>query len=834
MEKAPFTKKVAATAPVETPMATLRARPLGPPVILRITRRLLPILMGVVVVAYVGSFARLALSLGELFPGVTLQWRKELKMLTIGPTPALWPGIGAGLQTNDRVLCIGGYRPNPNSLVYGLDPRYAQIVCPNGLKENTTLYRELYDAGQHTVDFDIDRAGVFVTIPAVPLAPFAVHQLFDLLLAPLLLSAGFLAIGIVVFRANPGVEVNLVFARWATISAAFLAMDAYSPAIGERLRSTPWAVLPLMVPWIPLWGVSLFHMAALWSRNSRLQHFSRRTLPFYYGLSIVVSVMGIIAYLFSETPLGRALDWPYLLFVAGSAVWALMWSIGLLIWSFGQAADRRDRWQYGLLLGAMLVLVPALILPRLALFFTAAAIPAFLYGLSYVALLSVVVMAYAIVRFQVMPVRTRGLEYLALFVFCILMATVVGVIVGNGAVFELALSVSLLTGFGLHLGSRLPFLTRVLRREQFDYAALVALEEQISAMQPIDELVKALSVILRKYLDVDGLSVWLLTGDNDQMTCLQPNGTCGTVAVTPALVAAAAAQVQPVTQAQPEADHFRALLAPVARPEVAVWASLTDRGALLGVLGLGPRWTGTGYDQRDLELIGALARQVALAIANTRHLERLATASRQLQEAQERERLKIAREIHDTILQFLLVLTYGLDDTRERHPEVAVELEGWQDRISQQAAELRSLLAYLRAPELLVQHGLVGALQAWLAQVRLMTPVVIAADLDDGVEALLSTEAKVAIYRVCREAVNNALKHGNARLVELRLWRTVSGVHFGVHDDGMGFDLQAVNAAGDKGYSSLQDMRVQMESVDGRLEILSVVGVGTEICGTVA
>ena len=73
---------------------------------------------------------------------------------------------------------------------------------------------------------------------------------------------------------------------------------------------------------------------------------------------------------------------------------------------------------------------------------------------------------------------------------------------------------------------------------------------------------------------------------------------------------------------------------------------------------------------------------------------------------EERERLKIAREIHDTILQFLLVLTYGLDDTRERHPEVAVELEGWQDRISQQAAELRSLLAYLRAPELLVQHGL--------------------------------------------------------------------------------------------------------------------------------
>lgn len=812
-------------------MATLQAPSLGPPIVLRIARHLLPILMGVVVVAYVGAFARLALSLGELFPGVTLQWRKELKMLTVGPTPALWPGISAGLQTNDRILCIGGYRPNPDSLVYGLDPRYAQVVCPNGLKEYTTLYRELYDAGQRTVDFDIDRAGVFASVPVVPLAPFTLRHLFDLLLAPILLSVGFLTIGIIVFRANPGVEVNLVFAQWVTISSAFLAMDAYSPAIGERLRSTPWAVLPLMVPWIPLWGVSLFHLSSLWSTNRRPQQFSLRIIPLYYGLSIVIAVMGIVAYLFSETPLGRALDWPYLLFVAGSAVWALAWSIGLLIWSFGQAADRRDRWQYGLLLGAMLVLVPALILPRLALFFTASVIPAFLYGLSYVALLSVVVMAYAIVRFQVMPVRTRGLEYLALFVFCILMATVVAVIVGSSAVFDLALSVSLLTGFGIHLGSRLPFLTRVLRREQFDYAALVALEEQISAMQPIDDLVKALRVILHKYLDVDGLAVWLLAGDNVELTHLQTEGVRGAVTATPALVAAAAAQVEPVTQAQPEADHFRALLTPVALPEVAVWASLTDHGALLGVLGLGPRWTGIGYDQRDLELIGALARQVALAIANTRQLERLADASRQLQEAQERERLKIAREIHDTILQFLLVLTYGLDDTRERHPEVAVELEGWQDRISQQAAELRSLLAYLRAPELLVQHGLVGALEAWLAPVRTMTPVVIAADLDEGVEVVLSTEAKVAIYRVCREAVNNALKHAHATKIDISLQRAGNGVRFCVRDDGVGFDVQVVNIVGDKGYSSLQDMYVQMESVGGTLEIRGVAGAGSEICG---
>ena len=99
-------------------------------------------------------------------------------------------------------------------------------------------------------------------------------------------------------------------------------------------------------------------------------------------------------------------------------------------------------------------------------------------------------------------------------------------------------------------------------------------------------------------------------------------------------------------------------------------------------------------------------------------MERLRATAQLIQQAEENERRKIARELHDTILQFLLVLTYGLDDLKERQAAQAAEIERWQDRISAEAGQLRNLLSYLRAPELLVQQGLVPSLQSWLEQVQ--------------------------------------------------------------------------------------------------------------------
>lgn len=830
MDRDPHIKKVATVTTQGMPIITEPAPTLGPPFVLRTSRRLLPILIGLIGLSYWGAFMRLTLYLGDPFPNVAFHWRKEFKMYIISPTLDYWPGIMSGLQANDRILCIGGFHPSPSSPIYAPFPRYADFQCPNGGRDFATVYQEAWQQGLGAVSFDVDRLGRFLHFESIPLSLFSWQHIFELLLPPVLLSAGFLFISAIVFYANPGTEINVVFAQWGVILAGFVALEAYSMVIGEVFKSARWVAIILVAMWTPFLGVSLYHQSALWSSAARYRTICQRTLPFFYSLSAMVSVIGIVSFLISDTPLGVAMTWPHLGYAIFSALFGLVCGIVVLAWRAVTSTAAGDRWQSGLLLAGLLVAIPTLLLPRVALSFSEIDFPLHLNGLSYTALLVVALIAYAILRFQAIPVRTHGLVYLALFTFCIVVAMVIAVIARNEALFPFLLIACFLVGFGLEWGSRLPPLTRVLRREQYDYAALVELEQEISALQPTEKLIQACNNILRRYLDVADLTVWLVDNDGNSLTRWHGNGASFGQPTAAPIIEKIKHQSAVISYTQPTAALYRDLLT-TETPAIAVWAPMTDRGEFVGVMGLAERWTGAGYDQQDFELIGALARQAALAIANTRQLERLAAASRQLQEAQERERLKIAREIHDTILQFMLVLTYGLDDIRERRPEAAAELETWQDQISQQAAELRSLLAYLRAPELLVQQGLVGALHAWLAQVRSMTPVRIEVDLDDEVEEALAAKAKVAIYRVCREAVNNALKHAHATLIEIRLQRDANGVAFCVRDDGDGFDVQAAMAAGGKGYSSLEDMRVQMESVGGGLEIRSLVGAGSEIRG---
>jgi two-component system sensor histidine kinase ComP len=267
---------------------------------------------------------------------------------------------------------------------------------------------------------------------------------------------------------------------------------------------------------------------------------------------------------------------------------------------------------------------------------------------------------------------------------------------------------------------------------------------------------------------------------------------------------------------------------------VSVWAPLVEREQVVGILALGPRWTGEVYDDRDLELIEILAQQMALSILNTRQMARLRTATESITQAAESERRKIARELHDTILQFLLVLTYGLDDLRERQAEIRDEIEHWQERISVESRRLRELLNHLRAPELLVERGLIRSLEDWLERTAQDTDVAIETNLAAAAERALDVEAQVAVYRIFREAVNNALRHAQAERVSLRLWREDERVRFVIEDDGQGFDVDRALQIGGKGYSSLADMRSHAEGVDGVLRVSSAPGEGTVIGGWVA
>jgi len=803
---------------------------------LRLLRRTLPSAMVVVLLAGVGAGWTLVLQLEHPFPGLALTWRKELKLYAVSlSTPPEWPGLAAGMTINDRILCIDGYRPTPNAGdVYGLDPRYADVPCPRGEKTLAEAFRQRFDAGNPTVEIVVDREGQIITAPNVPLIRFTPVMLAETFLPSFLLGLGLLAVGAVVYRANPSAEVNLVFALLVVILAGLMMSQGYEGVLPDQINGVP-ILLILVAPWMPLIGAVSFHLVSLLTDQAPLLTLARWLRRPYYVCSALFSLLGVLVYVLDVHPVSFLLSPPYFLFAGISSAAAAAWGLLGLGWTWQRTTSRRVRRQTGLIcLGAGAMV--GYMAPQLAYFLTNAPAPRYSYNAPYMGLVFVAVLAYAILRYQLFASKARILTALLVTIWCVLAANLIYLALESLPGFLPILIVALVTGLGL-AARRGPtaFFTRLLRRETLDYQAVARFSRRVGELQSTESLLAAAQQSLQEDLDVEHVDVWLLPLGEERpaLSWFHDGRPAGSQPIPAAFVGHLQAQSAPSHATAPAAAAYHALWADRGTDPIAVWAPLVERGQAVGLLGLGPRWTGEVYDDQDLQLIGILARQLALSVLNTRQLERLQDMARLIVQAEENERLKIARELHDTILQFLLLLTYGLDDLKEQQRDLTVEVEQWQDRISAESSRLRDLLSYLRAPEVLVQQGLVSSLQAWIAQMSRRADVSIQAELSPAAEVALTVGAQVAIYRVFREAIHNALKHAGGDCIVVRLWREGEWVRFSIKDNGRGFDVAQAGRGGGKGYSSLQDMRTHVENVGGRLSIQSAPGEGTCVEGQV-
>lgn len=797
----------------------------------RVLRRVLPFAMLIVLLGGLVSVVRLGLALGQPVAGFVMTWRKEMQLYTVSyATPPTWPALAPGLlRVNDLILNIDGLCPHSDDGLYGKPASSGGVACPNGYTPYAELYRQRWAAGVREVTFTVERAGTRIDVPGVPLAPFTWGQLAEIYLPFLLLGLGFLAVGAVVWRAAPDDRLNLIFAAFATILAGVMVDDASPWRLTDRFEDARVLSLPLVITWLPFFGATMLHLVVLLGEQTGLVTRLRRLVAPFYALSAAFALLGIFAYGWGSHPLSAPLTPIWGSYATFSAVGGGLLAAARLVWLAVRAPSRQARRQAAMILGGLLVL-GAFAIPYLFFFFGRAPVTAYMQILPYLGLAAVAAFAYAILRYQLFSARSNVLTALLIAITCILVDSAIYVLFGGALPFLPLLLATLIAGLALE-ARRGPtaFFNRLLRREALDYTAVVQFSQQVGGLQEIDSLVAAAAGCLVEHLEVEYVGAWLLDEERGTVTCYRNGAACQTQPLAPALPAALLAQPGPLRRGA-EPPEFAAL--PGAE-DAALWAPLVQGEAVIGLLALGPRWTGEVYDERDLQLCRVLARRLAISIANTRQLARLQTATRLLLQVEDHERRKIARELHDTVLQFLLVLTYGLDDLRDRNPELAPEVERWQERISSQARELRDLLAYLRAPELLVEQGLVASLRSWLDQAQGETLALIEAELDERVEDALSTEAKVALYRVCREAVRNALKHSGGDRVRVRLSRADARVCILVEDNGRGFALADALAPTGKGYNSLRDQQMSIESVGGRLEIRSGPGGGATISASV-
>ncbi len=240
-------------------------------------------------------------------------------------------------------------------------------------------------------------------------------------------------------------------------------------------------------------------------------------------------------------------------------------------------------------------------------------------------------------------------------------------------------------------------------------------------------------------------------------------------------------------------------------------------------LGVDPR-----FEEEDVRLAESLVSRASLAVALSERVSR--DVLRRVVEAQELERSRLARELHDETGQALASILLGLGQLEETVQS---------DRAREAAADLRELvvttlqgvrrLAVELRPSALDDFGLVPAVERLAATVADQPggPIVdVEAQLG---EARLPRDAETALYRIVQEALTNVVKHASAQRVSITLVHKGETAVVVVEDDGSGFDPEATR----HGALGLVGMRERVGLVGGRFTVESSPGSGTTLVAEV-
>jgi signal transduction histidine kinase len=227
------------------------------------------------------------------------------------------------------------------------------------------------------------------------------------------------------------------------------------------------------------------------------------------------------------------------------------------------------------------------------------------------------------------------------------------------------------------------------------------------------------------------------------------------------------------------------------------------------------------FDDDARRLLETFSSQVAVALVNARAVaaERVLVRAA----AQEAERARIARELHDEAGQLLTALALHL-----RALEDDVESEAIRERLAAlrhsvgvASGSIRELAVRLRPPAI-VEHGLADAIEEQAAQMR-AAGLPVEVDLS-GLAPDLAEAVETVLFRVVQEALTNAARHSGANAVSIVVTARPGRLRLVVEDDGVGFDPAAPTA-----HLGLAGIRERVEMIGGRLAIESSAGVGTTL-----
>jgi signal transduction histidine kinase len=418
---------------------------------------------------------------------------------------------------------------------------------------------------------------------------------------------------------------------------------------------------------------------------------------------------------------------------------------------------------------------------------------------------AVAILKYRLYDIDVVIRKTAVYAVLAVFITAVYVAIVVGVgaLVGSSgntalsaaAAAVVALAFQPLRRRAQHVADRL-----VYGRRATPYEVLSDFSERLAGSYANEDLLPRMVTILAEGTGAARADVWLRAGSE-----LRPAATW------------------PRDQSPLEPVRVDAM------PERLV--AVRHQGELLGALSVEKK-PGEPITPTETKLISDLAGQAGLVLRNVgltqellARLEELRASRQRLVVAQDEERRKIERDLHDGAQQQLVALAVKLRLTEQlaaRDPsKVEAMLSSMQGDAQDALENLRDLARGIYPP-LLADKGLAAALSSQAGKAALPTTV----------EAVgigrYSQEAESAVYFCALEALNNVAKYAKASRVEIRLAQQNGALTFSIADNGEGFDPDT-RAYG----TGMQGMHDRLDAAGGALSVESAPGRGTTVTGTV-
>ena len=240
--------------------------------------------------------------------------------------------------------------------------------------------------------------------------------------------------------------------------------------------------------------------------------------------------------------------------------------------------------------------------------------------------------------------------------------------------------------------------------------------------------------------------------------------------------------------------------------------------------------------------VGTLARLAESSVAQGQELSRERDVRRRAEEDARLkqqlltqsldEKIRLGHDLHDGIIQSLYAAGLSLETVRalvKANPDEADrQLEATRANLNEAIRDVRAYIVGL-APENLRRAGFARALSALLGELRAGRTAEFDINIDDEAAALLTPEQSVEALQIAREAVSNALRHGGATRITLRMHKGDREVCLLVQDNGAGFDAAQRRAAG----HGLGNMRARAERIGASLRVTSAPGEGARVLATV-